>query len=112
MEFAVDTRPLGSVMPLASSVVDFSRDAFEAQVAKVKALLGDENLARVIVATARGQIQELQRFFRVSTVHFAWSTEDGVSIDFDYQNFIEARADVAPVKLNPVLSNIKQLEVR
>lgn len=55
--------------------------------------LGDPNLARVLVATARNTVAELQRVFRVKDVKFNWNSQSGVSIDFDFHNFVEIRYD-------------------
>jgi len=96
IEFDVSRKGIRSIPPLSSSVVDFASVSFDQMVTTMTATLGDKNLARVIVATARGQVAELQRFFRVSHVSFAWSVTDGVKVSFDFQNFIEARADVGP----------------
>lgn len=93
VEFLTDVRALTATSPLASSFTDHNRVSFEELVAQIKERIGDENLARVIAATSRGQIQELQRFFRVSSVHYTWS-EDGVKIAFDFQNYVVARNDV------------------
>ncbi len=47
----------------------------------------DENLARAIVASARGNIMGVLRYFRVGSVDFDWNSEDGVSIKADLQNY-------------------------
>lgn len=93
VEFLTDVRALTQQSPLVSALTDFERVSFEQMVSEIKERIGDENLARVIVATSRGQIQELQRFFRVSTVRFSWN-DSGVSIQFDFQNYVVSRADV------------------
>ena len=94
MEFTVDSRSLRTTPPLVATLTDFNRDTFEDAVRKVQLRLGDEDLSRVVVATARGQVAELQRFFRVSHVAYTWDSETGIQIAFDFQNFIEARASV------------------
>jgi len=93
IEFLVDARNLSSRSPLISALTDHYRNGFEEQVALITERLGDENLARVIVATSRGIIQEVPNFFRVSRVKFDWSAQ-GVTIDFDFQNFVQALFDV------------------
>lgn len=88
VEFLVDVRNLRtSDSPLISTLTDHLRTGFDGQVRAIQERIGDENLSRVIVATSRGQIQEIQRFFRVSTVKFGWS-DTGVQIDFDFQNYV------------------------
>lgn len=92
VELLVDTRSVHSGAPLVSTLTDHHRDSFTEAVASVKQLLGDEQLARVIVATARGQVNELQRFFLVTNVKFGWG-DDGIKIDFDFTNYVVARWD-------------------
>jgi len=98
IEFFVDARALSSGAPLVSTLTDFTRASFEEAVRMVTERLGatrgNENLARVIVATARGQVAELQRFFRVSTVKYMWNAGTGIKIDFDFQNYVVARNQV------------------
>lgn len=98
VEFVNDTRELTQVSPLVSTVTEFYRNSFETTVQEVASRLtggftssqGRDNLARVIVATARGSVQQVQRFFRVANVKFDWS-EKGVKTDFDFQNYIVVR---------------------
>ena len=94
VEFLVDTRAIGDGPPLISTYTDAMRKSFSAAVKDVEDRIGDTNLARVIVATARGRVLELQRFFRVQTVKFAWS-DKGVKIDFDFQNYFVPRNQVS-----------------
>lgn len=93
VEFLVDQRSLRTTPPLVSAFTDSQRRSFSEQVAEVAEYLGDEDLARVVVATARGQVAELQRTFRVGAVRYNWGN-DGLKTSFDYQNYIEVRADV------------------
>ena len=51
---------------------------------------GDVNLANAIVATSRGQVGQLQRFFRVSTARYNWS-QNHMKVAFDFQNYVVAR---------------------
>ncbi len=94
IELLVDARVRTSGAPLVSTFTDHSRASFEERVAEIRARLGgNENLARVIVATSRGQVAELQRFFRVANVKFSWGLE-GVEITFDFQNYVVIRNQV------------------
>jgi len=86
-----DVRALSSRSPLVSTLTDNARAPFEQQVREVAERIGDENLARVIVATARGQVLELQRFFRVSNVKYEWDVEKGMDVSFDFQNYFVHR---------------------
>jgi hypothetical protein len=91
VELLVDVATTATKNPNVSSFGDSVRRGFEDQVREIQSRIGDANLARVIVATARGQVAELQRFFRVETVKFSWSTT-GVKIGFSFQNYVVARA--------------------
>ena len=88
IEFGVDARALASTPPLVSTLTDFNRDSFQDTVNRVTELIGNADLARVIVATARGEVASLPNFFRVATVRFGWDTQSGIKIDFDFQNYI------------------------
>lgn len=94
VDLVIDIRSRNSGAPLVSTLTDHSRVSFEERVAEIQNLLGgDENLARVIVATSRGQIAEIQRFFRVANAKFTWGAE-GVEIAFDFQNYVVVRNQV------------------
>jgi hypothetical protein len=102
IEFGVDVQAIRSgTAPLVSSYTDFNRKAFESQVKEVGDLLGDINLARVIVGTARNQVSELQSFFRTQNVKFNWDYQSGVKISFDFQNYVVARAQVEEASGDP-----------
>jgi hypothetical protein len=88
VELIPDVRPITSILPLINEFTDLNRLDFESAVKKVKERVGDEKLARAILATSRAT--ELQRFFRVANVRFTWGTS-GLSLAFDYQNYVEAR---------------------
>lgn len=90
VELGVDTRNLRSAVPLVSEYTDHLRKPFSQRVEEITRILGDQNLAQVIVATSRGQVQELQRFFRVSNVKYQWD-KSGMKIAFDFQNYVEVR---------------------
>lgn len=119
VEFQVDTRQVGSVAPGASSYTDSFRRSFEEQVQEVKTSLsgktghGDENLARVIVASARSSVIDLLRSFRVANVVFSWSISSGIGVSFDFQNYFVVRfgvndqtgANTTPVKTTIVNSS-------
>lgn len=90
VEFVVGTAQMTPTGPLVSTLTDSFRQSFAKAVADVRQRIGDENLSRVLVATTRGVIQQLPRFFRVSTVKFDWS-DKGLKIDFDFQNYVVSR---------------------
>ena len=91
VEFYTDVRELRARQPLVSTVTDHYRTPFEAQVNEIASRIGDRRLAEVIVATSRGQSAPTQRAFRVSTVKYTWTAAEALDIDFDFQNYYEAR---------------------
>ena len=96
----IDIRALNQNAPLVGFVVDSWRKPFEEAVADVARSTGDPGLARAIVASMRGAVNALPNLFRVANVKFSWSSDDksgGISVEFDYQNFIEVDADHEPV---------------
>lgn len=102
VEILVDTRNIQSQAPNVSSYTDSVRRTFEEEVAALQERLGSSGLApdmaRVIVAQSRGGILQLQTFFRVGNASFEWAKDSGISISFDFQNYVEARHAVAPTK--------------
>ena len=101
MEIVIDHRAVTSLPPLANAVTDLAgRAPFDQVVRELAARNGDENLSRVLAATARGMVTELQSFFRVSNVRYNFKADDGVDIAFDFQNYIELRNDVVKQREN------------
>jgi hypothetical protein len=100
VEFVTDIRQLRSYAPNVSALTDATRRPFDEEVKFVKesmsgkAGVGDENLARVIVASARSQIMYLLRTFRVGNVVFNWSLTSGTQISFDFQNYFVPRYQI------------------
>lgn len=56
--------------------------------------LGDESLARAIVASARGRVTALTNYFRIGNIKFTWDTEKGIGVQGDYQNYVEIRSEI------------------
>lgn len=96
----VDTRALASRPPLETELTEHSRRSFEEEVSEIEKRLGDPNMARVLVACARGQVVELQSYFRVDTVSFSWDAKSGVQSEFDFKNYVEARYGVDADQVN------------
>jgi hypothetical protein len=103
VEFMVDARALTSAAPLVSELNEASRRSFEEEVEILYRQLGDRDIARVLVAQSRGAIPELLQFYQVSRVGFEWSSNDGVSVSFDFQNYVVSRHGQAPsvIDTNP-----------
>lgn len=93
VEILVDSRALKCNSPLVSTFTDSNRMPFAQAVAEVNRRLGQANLARVIVATARGQVAELQNFFRIKSARFTLGG-DGIKTAYEFQNYLVARAQV------------------
>lgn len=92
VEFRVDASSLRSVPATINELTNHEGRSFEEEVKEVAQRLGgDENLARVLVATSRDEVNQLVRTFRVNNVKFNWSAEGGIGIAFDFQNFVETR---------------------
>ncbi len=95
VEFAVDTRVLGPVSPLISTLTDTIRRPMGEMVSELTVALGDRMLARAVVAGARSA--RAQRFFRVSTVKFDWAAASGLKVSFDFQNYVVATNETGPM---------------
>ena len=89
IELLVDGSGLNALPPPISELTNEAARSIEEQVREVAQRIGDETLARALVNANRGTT--LQRVFRTSNVRFDWDKETGVSIAFDFQNYVEAR---------------------
>lgn len=94
IEFRVPASGLGVFPPLVSELTNQAERSFEEQVQAVAAKLGDDALARALVTSSRGET--LQRTFRTANVRYDWDADSGISIAFDFQNFVEVRYAVTP----------------
>jgi hypothetical protein len=68
---------------------------YEEVVARVTERVGDEHLAALIVASARGQIGAFSPYFYTSNVRYSWDAASGIAVAFDFYNYVEARAAAA-----------------
>lgn len=103
IDLQLDTRALGSISPLIAEFVTHGRDPFDKRVQQIAQRIGDEQLARVVVATFRGEVQELISFFRVANVRYTWNTASGIAVDFDFQNYL-GRFQADPDQHSPITS--------
>lgn len=91
----IEARPLENRAPAVHPLVDQKRQsAYELMQDMVTRLGVDMNLARVIVATMRNLVLELQDTYRVNTVKFDWDVARGITVAFDYHNYVEARNNI------------------
>jgi len=91
IEFRVDSSGLNVQPPPASELTSEHARSREEQVKAVREKVGDEQLARALVAANRGEVADMQRIFRTANVKFDWNCNSGLGISFDFQNFVEAR---------------------
>lgn len=95
VEFLVDATNLAGQPPVIAQLTkDAGTTAAEAVKDLVERLNLDKDLANVLVQTSKGSFQALQNVFRVSTVKYSWEANKGIAVDFDFQNYVEARSDV------------------
>ena len=98
VRFTIDNRQLQSYPPPISDVAATYRTDPEKLAAELTAKLGDPTLGRVLAYALTGHIVERQSVYRVNHVRFTWDNKKGVAIDFDFQNYIEARAGITTKK--------------
>ena len=91
IEFVVDARQLRSISPLVSELNEVERRTFEEEVKILYQKLGDRDVARVLVATARGAIVDMLSFYQVTECRFDWGSASGIKIAFDFQNYVVSR---------------------
>lgn len=93
VEMLVDRRAVSSRSPMVSELLRMANRSFDEQVQFVMRRVPDENLARVIVATARGEVSPLQRFFYITNVSHTWNNGT-VQFDVEYTNYLDATREV------------------
>ena len=92
----VDSRLLSDRAPSVSPLNREWQAGAQEWEAQLRRELGDENLARAIVATTRNSLVAYQSTYRVNAVRFDWDIKSGVSIALDFHNYIIPRNDVLP----------------
>lgn len=94
----VDGRELSNRAPLVSPLNRQAQSDDGQLIREITSRVGDPNLARVIVATSRNYVFELQNTFRTSNVKYDWDVKSGISVAFDFHNYVEARNAVTPIE--------------
>lgn len=96
IEFLTDATAFRPDSPVAHELVSQVAAPFAEVVERIAHSLGgaqptqgDYNFARVLVASSR-KMADIQSFFRVTTARFTFD-QGGLSINFDFQNYVEAR---------------------
>lgn len=92
VEVLVDASRLDSRSPIVSSLNRTAQLPFAQAVAEVQQYLRDVNLSRAIVASARGNVMGVLRYFRVSGVNLDFSG-DTMTVKLEIQNYWTPRWD-------------------
>lgn len=92
IELLVDASRLDSSSPIVNTLNRTAQLPFSESVAEVQRILGDRNLCRAIVASARGNIMGVLRYYRVSGLNLEWSDES-MKVKLDVQNYWTPRYD-------------------
>lgn len=109
VELLVDVATLNQHENLPNTLQEHSGQPFVNAVAAVQAYVRDENLARAIVATSRGNIMGVLRYFRVSNARYDWSVGQGIEMSFDFQNYWVPRQGITPWRdVSRLSSRIRQ----
>lgn len=91
---------------ITSTAVDHFRAPFADQLREITERLGNEQLARAIMATSRGSVNRIQNFFRVSSVSLSWDATGtgGISASFEFQNYFVIRNDIGGADIQQALT--------
>ena len=96
IEFAVDVGGLQSLPPVVSELNTQAAQSPQAAATQLAARTGwDKDLAAVLVGATRGAFTSLQNTFRVENVKYDWDVSSGITVEFDFKNYLEARGDVS-----------------
>ncbi len=103
VEFFAATSGFGARSPLLAGITDSRSSTFGEAVKAVTDAMEragwevDENLARVVVATARGAIAKMLNVFRVTGVTIRWDgSGKKISVSFTFDNFLTSHFAVTP----------------
>jgi len=88
IEIVTAATALGSHPPLVAEYISHAQRSQQQEIDVLTKRLGNQNLATLIVQAK----QNLQRAFRVSQVKYSWDANSGISIDAEFQNYVEARS--------------------
>jgi hypothetical protein len=85
----VATSRLQGHNPLVAELIEHRSKNFWTEVAAVRAVVGDKELAEVIVATERARLKDLTPFFYVKNVRFEFRMGTGLQISLDFTNYVD-----------------------
>lgn len=105
IEFAADAGGLASVPQIVSELNRQTSASPEELTRGLTEKLGfDKDLASVLVGTSRNEFAGLQNVFRISNVKYSWDIASGIGVDFDFQNYVEARYDFQSKGIDPEIA--------
>lgn len=97
VELVVDSRPLSNRALASAPLTEQERGLSDGKLYQsLKEKLGDANLAAAIVASLKNYAVQLQNVYRVKDVKLDWNIGSGVSIAFNFQNYIIPRHGLLP----------------
>lgn len=82
---------------------DHFRRPFTQVLQEVTQRLGNEQLARAILATSRGSINRIQNFFRISSVSYTFEGDSGIAVSAEFQNYFVIRNDLLGAHTEDIL---------
>ena len=94
VNFRVDASDLTTYPPIVSELNQNYRNANSGQLSNaIMARIGKDNktLADLVAKMQLGSIFAMESTFRTNNVKFGWNIADGITVDFDFQNYVEAR---------------------
>ena len=98
VELVVNSRSLEGRVPVVSTLNAQEQGLSDGRLfQQLKAKLGDENHARALIASLKGYAVQLQNIYRVKDVKLDWDIGTGVTISFNFQNYIVPRQELLPV---------------
>lgn len=100
VELQTDSRALSNRAPLVSTLNAQAQGLNDGELlTQLTEKLVDPNHARAVIASLKKYVAELQDVYRVSNVKFDWNIASGVTVAFDFQNYIIPRQQVNDLPL-------------
>lgn len=96
MYITIDARQLQARAPSVSPLNEQLQKTPAELAADINKRIGDQNLSNAIAYTLMNALPKELTTYRVSNVKFDWNVSSGISVAFDFQNFIAVRNAVTP----------------